>query len=208
MWLSSLQTQVSMRMWVWSLASLTGLRIPCCHELWCRSQMWLESCVAVAAAKASSCSSSLTPRLGTSTHCELGPKRTKKKKRKKERKKERERKGTQQKKFWMLEIRWVITHLTGSRTLSSKTDIGSSQQQPVKSQTPQRDQELVVSGTSGSGGKGKMKKNFFFPFLVAPWHMEFPGQESHLSHNCDLHCSCSNARSLTHWFAPGIEPAS
>jgi len=30
-----------MRMWVPSLASLSGLRIWCCHELWCRSQTWL-----------------------------------------------------------------------------------------------------------------------------------------------------------------------
>ena len=30
------------------LASLSGLRIWHCHELWCKSKMWLESCVAVA----------------------------------------------------------------------------------------------------------------------------------------------------------------
>ena len=30
-----------MRIWVWSLASLRGLRIRHCHELWCRLQMWL-----------------------------------------------------------------------------------------------------------------------------------------------------------------------
>ena len=35
--------RVSMRMQVGSLASLSGLRIWCCHELWCRSQMWLGS---------------------------------------------------------------------------------------------------------------------------------------------------------------------
>ena len=27
-----------MRMWVWSLASLSALRVQCCHELWCRLQ--------------------------------------------------------------------------------------------------------------------------------------------------------------------------
>ena len=37
----------SMRMQVQSLASLSGLRIQCCCELWCGSQMWLGSCVAV-----------------------------------------------------------------------------------------------------------------------------------------------------------------
>ena len=34
--------------WVRSLASLSGLRIWCCSELWYRSQMWLESGTAVA----------------------------------------------------------------------------------------------------------------------------------------------------------------
>ena len=34
------------------LASLSGLRIRHCHELWCRSQMWLGSHVAVAVAVA------------------------------------------------------------------------------------------------------------------------------------------------------------
>ena len=28
-----------MRMWVQSLAPLSGLRVRCCHELWCRLQM-------------------------------------------------------------------------------------------------------------------------------------------------------------------------
>ena len=41
---------LSMRMRVWSQASLSGLRIQCCHELWCTSKIWLGSGVAVAAA--------------------------------------------------------------------------------------------------------------------------------------------------------------
>ena len=49
---------------------------------------------------------------------------------------------------------------------------------------------------------------FFFFFLAAPWHMEFLGQGSDLSHSCDLSCSCSNAGSLTHCARPGIEPRS
>ena len=40
-----------------------------CHELWFRSQMWLGSGVAVAMAWAGSCSSDLTPGLGTSICC-------------------------------------------------------------------------------------------------------------------------------------------
>ena len=53
-----------MRLRVQSLALLSGLRIRCCCELWCRSQMWLGSRVAVAVAvavvQASSCSPDLT----------------------------------------------------------------------------------------------------------------------------------------------------
>ena len=40
LWFSSNGTQlVSMRIWVRSLALLSGLRILHCHELWCRLQM-------------------------------------------------------------------------------------------------------------------------------------------------------------------------
>ena len=67
-----------MRMWVWSLALLSGLRIRQCHELWCRSQMRLGAGVAVAG----SCSSNSTLSLGTSIYCKCGPKKKKKKKRK------------------------------------------------------------------------------------------------------------------------------
>ena len=53
-------------MLVRSLASLSGLRIGHCHELWCSSKAWLGSSVAVAVVEASSCSSDSTPSLGTS----------------------------------------------------------------------------------------------------------------------------------------------
>ena len=50
-WLGGLGTQlVSMRMEVRSLASLSGLRIRCCRELWCRSKTQLGSGLAVAVA--------------------------------------------------------------------------------------------------------------------------------------------------------------
>ena len=39
-----------MRLRVESLASLSGLRIQCGHELWCRLQPWLGSGVVVAVA--------------------------------------------------------------------------------------------------------------------------------------------------------------
>ena len=54
-----------MRMHVQSLASLSGLRFQHCLELWCRLQAQLRSGIAVAIAQASSCSSDLTPSLGT-----------------------------------------------------------------------------------------------------------------------------------------------
>ena len=53
----------TMKLWVRSLASLSGLRIPHCCDLWCRLQLWLGSGMAVAVA--GSCSSDLTPSLGT-----------------------------------------------------------------------------------------------------------------------------------------------
>ena len=56
---------VSMRMQVQSLASFSGLRIQQCHKLWCASQMWLRSGMAVAVVQACSCSSDLTPSLRT-----------------------------------------------------------------------------------------------------------------------------------------------
>ena len=38
---------VTMRMQIWSPASISGLRIWRCHKLWCRSQTWLRSRIAV-----------------------------------------------------------------------------------------------------------------------------------------------------------------
>ena len=64
-----------MRMWVQSLALLSGLRIWYCQELWCRSQMWLRSHVAVAVVKVGSCSSNLTPSLGTFIGLGCSPKK-------------------------------------------------------------------------------------------------------------------------------------
>ena len=57
---------VSMRTWVQSLPSLSGLSIQCCLELWCRSQMWLRSGGVVAMVEAGCCSSDSTLSLGTS----------------------------------------------------------------------------------------------------------------------------------------------
>ena len=42
----------TVRLWVLSLALLSGLRIQCCHELWCRLQTWHRSCIAAAVAVA------------------------------------------------------------------------------------------------------------------------------------------------------------
>ena len=67
----------SMRTQVRSLASLSGLSIRRCHELWCRWQTQLGSGIAVALAQASPCSSDLTPGLGTSMCHGCDPKKTK-----------------------------------------------------------------------------------------------------------------------------------
>lgn len=58
--------RVSMRIQVWSLALVSGLRIHHCRELWCRWQTWLGSCIAAAVVKAGNCSSNLIPSLGSS----------------------------------------------------------------------------------------------------------------------------------------------
>ena len=59
---------VSMRMWFWFLASLSGLRILGCHEMWL---------------KASNYSSNSLPSLGTSICCRCSPKEERKKRGKK-----------------------------------------------------------------------------------------------------------------------------
>ena len=80
-WLSSQQTQLaSMRMQVWSLTSISGLRIRHCPELWCRSQIWLESCVAVV--YASNYRSNWTLAWEPPYTVECGPKKTKRPKKK------------------------------------------------------------------------------------------------------------------------------
>jgi len=76
-----------MRMQVRSQASLSGLRIQYCHELWCRVQTWLRSHVAVAVGQVSGYSTDLTPSLGTFICHRCNPKKQKKKKKKKEKKK-------------------------------------------------------------------------------------------------------------------------
>ena len=65
-----------MRKRVRSLASLSGLRIRRCRELWCRLQTRLGSHVAVAVVQASGCSSDSTPGLGTSRCRRCSPKMT------------------------------------------------------------------------------------------------------------------------------------
>ena len=65
----------TMRLRVQSLASLSGLRIRHCRELWHRSQMRLGSDVAVAVVEAGSCSFNSTPSLGTSKRCRFSPKK-------------------------------------------------------------------------------------------------------------------------------------
>ena len=84
-----------MRLQVPSLALLSGFRIRCCNELWCRWQMQLGSRAAGAVPVAGSCSSTSTPDLGTSICCGFGPKKKKKKERKGKERKEKEKKKSQ-----------------------------------------------------------------------------------------------------------------
>ena len=69
----------TMRLWVRSLAWLSGSRIQRCRKLWCRLQMRLGSGIAVAVAQSSSCSSDWTRSLGASICHLYGPNKTKKK---------------------------------------------------------------------------------------------------------------------------------
>ena len=72
-WLTSMRTQVR------SQASLSGLRLRCCYELWCRSQMRLKSSISVALVQDSVYSSDSTPRLRTFICQWCGSKKTRKK---------------------------------------------------------------------------------------------------------------------------------
>ena len=77
-WLNRLRTRlVSIRIQVWSLASLSGLRIWCCHKLWRGLQMRLGSGIAVWGLGLS-CSFNSTPSLGTLICHRCGPKKKKK----------------------------------------------------------------------------------------------------------------------------------
>ena len=62
-------------MHVLTQAPLSELSILQCHELWCRSQMQLEPCVALSVVQASSCSSSSTPSPRISICCRCSLKR-------------------------------------------------------------------------------------------------------------------------------------
>ena len=69
-----------MRMRVWSLVLLSGLRIWCCCRLQCRSQTLLGSSIAVAVVSTCSCGSNSTPSLGNSIHHRCSCKKKRKKK--------------------------------------------------------------------------------------------------------------------------------
>ena len=83
-WRSGWQVPLgTMRLWVRSLALLSGLTIRRCRELCCRLQKRLGSHIAVALAWAGSCSSGWTPGLGTSICHRSGPRNVKKDQKKK-----------------------------------------------------------------------------------------------------------------------------
>ena len=69
-----------MRLWVLSMASISGLRIPSCPELWRRLQTRGSDPALLWLVYASSCSSDLIPSLGISECHRCGPKKRQKKK--------------------------------------------------------------------------------------------------------------------------------
>ena len=87
-----------MRMQVRALALLRGLRIQCCRELWCRSQRWLQSCVAVAMVQVGSYSSKLTPGLETSICHEYSLKKPKERQERRKKGRQKERRKEERKK--------------------------------------------------------------------------------------------------------------
>ena len=71
-----------MRMQVRSLALLSGLRIWCCYELWCRCRHSSYPKLLWPWCRPAAASSDSTPSLGASICCGCDPKKTKKKKEK------------------------------------------------------------------------------------------------------------------------------
>ena len=76
----------TMKLWVRSLASFSGLRILHCRELWCRLQTWLawiwHCCGSWVGRQQQSNNSNSTPSLGTSICCRCDSKKTKDKNKK------------------------------------------------------------------------------------------------------------------------------
>ena len=70
-----------MRMRVQSLASLSGLSMQHCYDLWYRSHMWLRSCLAVAVCAAVALIQLLSWELPYATYAALKRKEKKKKQR-------------------------------------------------------------------------------------------------------------------------------
>lgn len=54
-------------------------------------------------------------------------------------------------------------------------------------------------------GQGTLDFLFYFTFLAALWHMEFPSLGSEPRHNCSLCHGCRILRSLTHCAKLGAE---
>ena len=73
------------------------------------------------------------------------------------------------------------------------------------SETPSH-RPLPLKNCSAESSRSDHQQEDFV--LAVPRHMEFLGQGSDPRRSCDIHWSCGNARSLTHYAGPGIEPAS
>ena len=135
------------------MASLSGLRIRRCRELWCMSQARLGSSIAVAVALVQ------TPNLGTSTCCTYVPKTKtiKKKKRKKERKKINKKKKKKKKK----ESNMYFAHLSFSS--HPACSCRALNEVPVPHSSDPLEMPASSRGLTGPGFKPTCPRNLISP---------------------------------------------
>ena len=121
-----------MRTKVRFLALLSGSGVLCCHELWYSLQMQLGSSVAMAVARASSCSSNSAPSLGTSIWYECSPK------------------NQNQKKTWLANSCWLLAG-----------DLHSSPRGSVHLLECPHDMALASPSTSDPSGQAESRNAFY-----------------------------------------------
>ena len=167
-----------MRMWLRSLALLTGLKIQRCHiavSCGVRLQMRLRFHVAVAVVQAGSCSSNSTPRLRTSICCGCGH--------------QKKKKGNKPSIFLSP---WNFADASyGSKILLIFTDIN--------------DVFLFFSFYSWTHGMWKFLGQGLYQSCRCRRTPQ-PQQHGIRATSGIYTAACRNAGSLIHWVRPGIEP--